>query len=346
MITGRGYRQIELLKQRFIDEKIDAVYSSDLRRARDTAEALSQPRGLPVQTTALLREVYFGVWEDMTWGDLEYHEPQQKTYFTSDPARWSVEGSESFDDVAERVTQFIEDAAKKHDGETIALFTHGFAIRTFFCRLMGFKSSESRNVLYCDNTAVALLHYEFGKVMIEYQSDNSHLSDDDSTFAHQTWWRAEKKWASDNTRFMPLDEARDAELIALYKNEMGGKPPADKEYAVFLAQEPIGLLGITVKANRIDSQLLDRYTQSSDGAAAGKAGWISYMYLKPEYRRMRIGVQLLGQAISDFRKLRREWVRLEAPSDNPIVNMCLRDGGEIILESDNRSLLQKNIRIW
>ena len=71
-VTDRGYVQMERLKERFEEEHIDAIYSSDLSRASTTATALSLPRELPVNETKMLREVGMGEWEDTSWGDIEY----------------------------------------------------------------------------------------------------------------------------------------------------------------------------------------------------------------------------------------------------------------------------------
>ena len=71
-ITERGKKQIDALAERFKDVHIDAVYSSDLDRARDTAGALLRGRDLELHTTRQLREIHMGVWEGDSWGNLSY----------------------------------------------------------------------------------------------------------------------------------------------------------------------------------------------------------------------------------------------------------------------------------
>ncbi|MEG1918558.1 MAG: histidine phosphatase family protein, partial [Oscillospiraceae bacterium] len=71
ILTDRGLAQVEALQQRFADIPVDAVYSSDLRRACQTAAALFVPKGLPLQKRRDLREVSMGVWEQKTWGEIE-----------------------------------------------------------------------------------------------------------------------------------------------------------------------------------------------------------------------------------------------------------------------------------
>ena len=337
-VTGRGYQQIRLLRERFLNESIDAVYSSDLHRAMETAKALAEPRGLRIVKSKMLREVDLGEWEDKAWGDLEYADPQMSGYFSFDPERWSVGGGEAFSDVIRRATDFIRDTAERHDGQTIAFFSHGFTIRAFFSKLMGYASHEVSKAGYCDNTAVALLIFENGQLTIEYQRDNSHLSAESSTFAHQTWWRTERKLISENLRYMPLDNKRDYEMLKLYTAETGRFPFEDKAYAAFRRDEPIGLIGL-------DTSRRER-REERGGIGESDYGWISCIFIRPESRRMNYGVQLLGLAISEYRRMRREYLRIKALRDSAAVGFCLKYGFEVVYETDEYLLMQKYIRNW
>ena len=328
-IIGRGYMQIEQLRKRFEHEIIDAVYSSDLDRTRVTAAAIYESHGLPLNTTDRLREVNVGVWEDVAWGDIEHQDPEMSWCFGQDPARWHVNGSEDYMHVRARMTERLIDIARKYDGGTVAVFSHGFAIRAFICGLLGVKSEDVAKVPYCDNTAVTLLVYEGGELRLEYQSDNSHLSSEISTFAHQTWWREETEWISENLHYMTFDEQRDFLMRQQSGRAAGEGTDADKEYTAFLADKPIGLVGInTVK-------------ESKDGA-----GWISCIFISPDFQRKNYGIQLLGHAISFFRKLGREKLRVEVGKDSAAFKFCRKFEFEVIGDMGAVCVLEKNIRNW
>ena len=336
-IIGRGFRQIEQLRDRFINEKIEAVYSSDLTRTRMTAAAICEPHGLPLNTTEELREVMMGVWEDIAWGNMEYSEPLLGRYFTTDPARWRVEGSETLEQVQDRMLNCISEIAKRHDGETIAVFSHGFSIRALMCAIMGIPSHESMKVPYCDNTAVALLLYDGDKLTVEYQGDNSHLSSETSTFAKQTWWRGDKELTRENIRIEKFDEQRDAELnddanaeLRIENGEIEKDGDGAAIYTAIFAGEPVGLMRICTEKEK-DNNI----------------GRIKCIYMKAGLRRKGFGVQLLGQAVSDFRGLGIETVKAEVHADSMLSGFYRKYGFTANgSESDQDRIMEKNIRNW
>ena len=338
-LIGRAGIQIERLKGRFENEKVDAVYSSDLSRTCMTAAAIYEPHGLPLIKTELLREVGMGEWEDRAWGELEHSEPEMSRFFSADPSRWRVRGCEEFRHVQERITDCITDIAKRHDGETVAAFSHGFAIRAFFCGLLGLKSSEIREIPYFDNTSVSLLLFDNGKLTIGHQGDNSHLTSDISTFANQTWWRGEKDWVFENLRYLPLDEERDRSMLEQFHAEYGKERTANVEYAAFLNDKPAGIVGLRTDG----AELVEEGGGPGDNRSVG---WIDYMYVLPGMRRRNYGIQLIGQAVSDFRRLRRERLRVEMPHGSADEGFLARFGFEKVWEHDGYCVMEKNIRNW
>ena len=144
-ITERGKKQIDALAERFKDVHIDAVYSSDLDRARDTAGALLRGRDLELHTTRQLREIHMGVWEGDSWGNLSYKWPEQMYNFNNDPDRWVVPGAESFAQCRARMTAAIAEIAAAHDGQTIGVVAHGMCIKIFLMAVTtgdGFSSAS------------------------------------------------------------------------------------------------------------------------------------------------------------------------------------------------------------
>ena len=129
LITENGYRQIKALEERFREVPVDAVYSSDLFRTKTTASAIYKPKGLELNTRHALREINMGAWEDKPWAEVDRMDPLQLLRFnTNDPA-FCGEGCETFDQLRQRVSQAILKIAASHPGKTVAIFSHGMAIR-------------------------------------------------------------------------------------------------------------------------------------------------------------------------------------------------------------------------
>ena len=163
-ITALGYKQIDALAERFKNVHLDALYSSDLRRTRMTATAITRYHDLEMHTTPRLREIRLGVCEGMSFGDMRNYDPVQMDYFNNDPEKWRAEGAETFTECTERLMSVITEIAEANDGKTVAVVSHGMAIRSMLARVMGVKSEDIADLPHGDNTAVTLLHYADGKV--------------------------------------------------------------------------------------------------------------------------------------------------------------------------------------
>ena len=102
-ISAKGLRQIAALAERFRDEHIDALYTSDLRRTVATAGAITKYHALEMRLEPRLREIDLGPWEDKPFGDLLYADPVQMHAFNDDPAAWYVPGAETFPHLTQRI---------------------------------------------------------------------------------------------------------------------------------------------------------------------------------------------------------------------------------------------------
>ena len=121
-----GRRQARELAERLRTLPLQAVYSSDLQRARETAELLAAPHGLNVVTTPFLRERNMGRWTGLTWTDRERGWPELCV-------RWDHGDRDMPEDLAmepygaltERLVAAIREVAEKRPGADVAIVTHG-----------------------------------------------------------------------------------------------------------------------------------------------------------------------------------------------------------------------------
>ena len=186
-ITDRGYRQIAALTKRFTDTKFDAVYSSDRFRTMITALSIYKTHGLPLRTVRALREIDVGYWEDTPWAELERIDPEQLANFSNDSQNWHVPGCESFAEVRERMRKALTEIAEAHPNGTVAVFSHGMAMRIIVGTLQGMTLHEIDKTGHAENTAVAKLEYENGTFNVIFRDDASHLGDNIATVRKQPW---------------------------------------------------------------------------------------------------------------------------------------------------------------
>lgn len=274
-LTDRGWRQVRALEKRFADVRIDAVYSSDLYRTCATASAIYRPKGLPLHRVPALREIGVGVWEQRTWGDIYHCDPEQMRFFGSRPDLWEVEGGEPPRQVQMRLLEAIRAIAAENDGKTVALFSHGYAIRLALARLQGYALEQLGQTPTGDNTAVSALDAENGDLRVVFRDDNSHLRTPEFLAGEKVRRRATA--LEPGLRFVPLAAAADAARGVLTEAGFDGEQrleETDHALAGFLREEPVGLLRL-----------------------AREAGRIAFVYIRPDHRKKGFGTQLIGQAL-------------------------------------------------
>jgi probable phosphoglycerate mutase len=137
----------------------DAIMSSDLRRAADTAAALSAVTGRPVELDERLRERYFGDWQGLTMAEVAETRPQEYT-------RWqageSVGGDvETLDDLGKRVAEaFLAAADLAPPGGAVVVATHGAAARQGIGHLLGWPQEQLRTLRALQNCHWAELTHD------------------------------------------------------------------------------------------------------------------------------------------------------------------------------------------
>ena len=319
-ITARGHKQIAALAERMKDVHLDALYSSDLTRTMLTAGAVTKYHDLPLLTDKRLREVYMGRWEGISWGDASYYEPEQYDAFSSNPDLWNVGDNELWHELRERLYGTVADIAARHEGQTIAIVSHGTAIRALMCKVWNVEGKDIHSVKHGDNTAVSLLTVENGVISIEYACDSNHLPEDCINKARQKWWQTGRD--EGNLRFRPLDLNTEAEFyLSCYEDAWRIAHGDTDGFVPHLYLESarrwqranpdaiaVGLDGDTV----VGIAALDTRRGEEDNK-----GWIGFLYVLPRFRSKRYGVQLLGYATTLFAKLGRSKVCLSVSEDNP-----------------------------
>ncbi len=132
-LTERGRRQAESLAGSLAERRVIAVYSSPIRRALDTAEAIAGPLGLTVEVQRALQEYDFGKLSGLTWPEIREQRPQLIEQLLSDSADYpDYPGEEGREPFRQRVCEALWALSERHAGEeSVAVVTHAGPIGVF-----------------------------------------------------------------------------------------------------------------------------------------------------------------------------------------------------------------------
>jgi len=113
---------------------IEAVWSSDLSRARETAEAIAAPLNLPISTTPLLREIMLGEWEGLTQPEIEARgEAELLQRYRLSPAGQRPPGGETLEQAWGRMIRARDEISQAHPAGQVAVVGHGGTLRALLC---------------------------------------------------------------------------------------------------------------------------------------------------------------------------------------------------------------------
>ncbi len=267
---------------------MDAVYASDLIRTQTTAQAIYMPKGLPLHPDPAFREIGMGVWEGLTWRQIETRWPLQLMEFNRQLDRWHVEGCETARMVLDRYLPALRRVAREHDGQTVAIFSHGAALRIVLGTLQGLSLADIGQTSHGDNTAVSLIEADGDELRVVFRDDNSHLTGQEglSTFGKQTWWKT-KGMVEPGQLYRPASH----EQCRLF-----GAPESGQSTAVWYnGQELIGLFQTVREPDALR---------------------ITWYGMDPLWRGRRQGIPPMGQIIQQGRRLGLEHLRLTCTDES------------------------------
>jgi broad specificity phosphatase PhoE len=168
-----GIKQAELLGEYLSDWKLDAIYSSPLGRARDTADAVARHQDISVQVASGLIDLDYGSWQGLPDAEVRRLYPDLHKEWRTSPHLVTMPGGESLGDVAKRALGVINEAVSRYQG-SVALVSHRVVNKVLICSLLGLDNSRFWDIRQDVGGITAFDHAE-GRFILTRHNDTSHL---------------------------------------------------------------------------------------------------------------------------------------------------------------------------
>ena len=173
-LDALGRWQAERLIPALQHDELQAVYSSDLGRARQTAAPLAAHRRLPVRIDAGLRERGFGEFEGLSFVQIEQRWPEQAAAWRRRDPDFGARGGEVLRAFRDRVVATVGRLARRHAGQSIALVTHGGVLDLLYREATRVALDTPRSWQLANAGINRLLHSDQGLVLVGW-ADVGHL---------------------------------------------------------------------------------------------------------------------------------------------------------------------------
>lgn len=177
-LTERGRKQAACTAA-FLEENytVDAIYSSDLRRACQTAKPIADTFGLPIDPDKEMREIFAGDWEGVPFYGIKYTHPEEFRIWLTDLGNAVCPNGESVAQMSERVYKAVNRIAAENDGKTVVITTHATPIRALQCRFSGKPLTAIQHIPWVSNASVTEIDYENGQFTLVNVGQDAHLAE-------------------------------------------------------------------------------------------------------------------------------------------------------------------------
>lgn len=172
-LNDTGRRQAELLGEHLSRIKVDAVYSSPLKRALETADRIARHHRLGVQTAHGLIDLDYGEWQGLSKETVKTKYKGLYTQWTEKPHQVRIPGGESLDNVTERAVGVVDEVIARYQGRVV-LVSHRVVNKVLICALLGLGNSRFWHIKQ-DTAGITTFTYENGRFILTEHNITAYL---------------------------------------------------------------------------------------------------------------------------------------------------------------------------
>jgi broad specificity phosphatase PhoE len=173
-LNETGVKQAELLGEYLSGVKIDAIYSSPLKRALKTAEAIAGGHTLEVNTAWGLIDFDYGEWQGLSHQEVKDRHKELYAEWTGHPEKVRMPAGESLDDVRRRAMAVVNDVIERYYEGRVVLVSHRVVNKVLICALLGLDDSHFWNIKL-DTCGITSFSYEGERFILTRHNDTSCL---------------------------------------------------------------------------------------------------------------------------------------------------------------------------
>lgn len=173
-LNQRGQKQAASLALRLKQEEIQAVYSSPLQRAQDTARAIAGYHQLPVGVEPSLKEIEVGELEGVSIAEVGKHLSQLLIRHSQGEELPKIPGGESLTEVQQRVWGTIQRLVSRHGDGVLVVVSHYFSILTAVCSVLNLPLSQIDR-LRLKSASISILTFDEQATRLTLFNDTCHL---------------------------------------------------------------------------------------------------------------------------------------------------------------------------
>ena len=169
-----GIRQAERTGRFFADKEVSAIYSSPLARARQTASAISEAKGLPVKVDDAFIDMDFGEWQGRPLREVREKYADLYRLWRERPEAVQFPGGENLPQVRVRAWEGLQEVVRENPEKTVLILAHRVITKVLICAGLGLDDSHFWRIKQ-DTTAVNCLEYHRGFFVTSLVNDTCHL---------------------------------------------------------------------------------------------------------------------------------------------------------------------------
>jgi len=173
-LTARGKAQAVAVAERFRDEAVDLLVSSDLGRARSTASRIGDSCGRDVHLDPRLRERHVGVLQGLRVEEAKERFPDAFAELRQLGASFRIPGGESAEQIEARLQSFLDEMCTYSPETTVVAVTHGAILMTFLRMVLSIPRGAETRVAF-SNTCICELQSGLGVWELHRWNDTCHL---------------------------------------------------------------------------------------------------------------------------------------------------------------------------